>query len=258
MAGSFKASQLVLLLVAAARSLPTLEVGFCDSQGNGFFREQPSDQLERGDGVPFDNGTHLVINWRNDRRVSGRNVSRYHVDVKTTVPVLNLFVGQFGGFPQDVCAPGGSKARNAVNVEGSAGTCAPYAKGSHTEPRHTAFEIPVAMRLMTSWDIIVTVRGYGAYHDIGRPGEETPCTWWCHKYALPKHVPALSASPPPTPTPPPGLRPARTEPHGPHAWLTAHALRQLAQRSRATMAAAWARIRSARGGPVTLCYGRVC
>ena len=38
---------------------PDLEVGFCDSSGRGFFREQPMDQLERWE-MPFDNGTHLV------------------------------------------------------------------------------------------------------------------------------------------------------------------------------------------------------
>ena len=89
-------------------SKPDLEVGFCDSTGHGFYREQPADQLERWD-LPYDNGTHVVILWKNDKRVSGRNVSMYHVDVRTSVPVLNFFVGQFGGFPQDVCAPGGSK-----------------------------------------------------------------------------------------------------------------------------------------------------
>ena len=172
----------VLLLLAAGAGAELLEVGFCDGEGNGFLSEQPADQLERWE-LPYDNGTHLVINWRNDRRVSGRNVTAYHVDVKTSLPVLNFFVGTFGGFPQDVCAPGGSKARNAVNVEGSAGTCVPYAKDSYNHPRLTAFEIPAALRKIASWDIVVTVRGYGAHAPVGAPASAAvPCQWWCHKY----------------------------------------------------------------------------
>ena len=169
------------LAAAAASEYSPLEVGFCDQDGNGFYHEQPADQLERW-ATPFDNGTHLVIVWHNDRRVSGRNVSMYHVDVKTSVPVLNFFVGQFGGFPQDVCAPGGSKARNAVNVEGSAGTCVPYAYNAHRSERRTAFEIPAALRQMANWDVTVTVRGYGAHAPVGRPHEQTKCIWWCHTY----------------------------------------------------------------------------
>ena len=56
--------------------------------------------MERWD-LPYDNGTHLVIDWRNDRRVSGMNVSSYEVTVHTSLPILNWFVGIFGSFPQD-------------------------------------------------------------------------------------------------------------------------------------------------------------
>lgn len=138
----------------------------------------------------YDNGTHLIIYWRNDRRVSGRNVSAYNVMVQTSIPVLNFFVGQFGGFPQDLCAPGGSKARDAVNVEGSVGTCVPYAFNSHAQRRHTAFEIPAALRRMAAWDVTVTVRGYGSHSPPGRPKEATPCTWWCHRYQRPSRAAA--------------------------------------------------------------------
>ena len=113
---------------SAVLAAHTLEVGFCDKNGDGFFRVQPNEQLERWQ-TPYDNGTHLVIKWKSDRRVSGRNVTSYYVNAATSIPILNLFVGTFGGFPQDICAPGGSKARNAVNVEGSAGTCAHSALG---------------------------------------------------------------------------------------------------------------------------------
>lgn len=157
---------------------PDLEVGFCDSEGRGFFREQPADQLERWE-LPYDNGTHVVILWKNDKRVSGRNISMYMVDVRTSVPVLNFFVGQFGGFPQDVCAPGGSKARNQVNVEGSAGACSPYSAEDHKVQRRTAFEIPPTLRQLAKWDINVRVRGYGAHTPIGRPHEVAFTTWWC-------------------------------------------------------------------------------
>ena len=166
-------------------SKPDLEVGFCDSTGHGFYREQPADQLERWD-LPYDNGTHVVILWKNDKRVSGRNVSMYHVDVRTSVPVLNFFVGQFGGFPQDVCAPGGSKARNQVNVEGSAGACSPYGLEDHHVQRRTAFEIPPTLRKLAKWDIDVRVRGYGAHTPIGRPKEEVRTTWWCKVYRRPR------------------------------------------------------------------------
>ena len=46
--------------------------------------------------LPYDNGTHLVIDWRPDRRVCGRNVSSYFVDVSTSVPVLSFFARIFG------------------------------------------------------------------------------------------------------------------------------------------------------------------
>ena len=35
---------------------------------------------------------------------------------------------------------------------------------------------------MASWDIFVTVRGYGSHAPLGQPSEATPCEWWCHKY----------------------------------------------------------------------------
>ena len=189
---------LLLLLrpVAAATSeYSPLEVGFCDSNGDGFYHEQPEDQLERWQ-APFDNGTHLVILWKNDRRVSGRNVSSYYVDVKTSVPVLNFFVGQFGGFPQDLCHPGGSKARDAVNLEGSPSSCVPWAYNAHYDLQRTAFEIPSALRQLAQWDVAVTVRGYGTHSPVGKPEEATPAQWWCHKYRSVRREGALDDDPP--------------------------------------------------------------
>ena len=93
---------LLLLVVAIASAESSIDVGFCDDNGNGFYAEQPQSQMERWHPLPFDNGTHLVIPWRSDKRVSGMNVSAYEVDVKTSVPVLNIFIGTFGSFPQDV------------------------------------------------------------------------------------------------------------------------------------------------------------
>ena len=172
-----------LLLPSAIR--PNLILRWGLAQRGMASTEQPADQLERWD-LPYDNGTHVVILWKNDKRVSGRNVSMYHVDVRTSVPVLNFFVGQFGGFPQDVCAPGGSKARNQVNVEGSAGACSPYGLEDHHVQRRTAFEIPPTLRKLAKWDIDVRVRGYGAHTPIGRPKEEVRTTWWCKVYRRPR------------------------------------------------------------------------
>jgi len=100
-----------------------MEVGFCDAAGRGFYLVQPTNHLERWS-LPADNGTHLEIPWRPDRSACGRNVSSYFVDVQTSTPVLNLFIGVFGSFPQDLCDPRGSKAKNAVSLVDEGGTCA--------------------------------------------------------------------------------------------------------------------------------------
>ena len=67
-------------------------------------QQQPNDQLERWQ-LPYSNGTHLVVNWQPHAKLCGRNVSSYHVDVSTSMPVVNFFVGLFGQFPQDMCVP---------------------------------------------------------------------------------------------------------------------------------------------------------
>ena len=107
-----------------------MEVGFCDAAGRGFYQVQPTSHLERWS-LPFDNGTHLEIPWRPDRSACGRNVSSYFVDVQTSTPVLNLFIGVFGSFPQDLCDPRGSKAKNAVSLVDEGGT---YASPSSRPP----------------------------------------------------------------------------------------------------------------------------
>lgn len=170
-----------------------LDVGFCHSDGSGFLKEQPADQLERWN-RPYDNGTHLLIDWRPDRSVLGRNVTEYFVDVTTSVPVLNLFIGRFGSFPQDLCAPGGSQARNAVDVsETNAGaTCTPYER-ARPAWRQTSFPIPDPLRAITNWNVVVTVRGYGAHAPVGG-GEASPATWWCHKYARGRGEPTPARS----------------------------------------------------------------
>ena len=84
-----------------------------------------------------------------------------------------------------LCAPGGSKARDAVNVQGSAGTCTPYEADSHREQRQAAFEIPSVLRRLASWDMQVSARGYGTVHPIGKPEQVTRVTWWCHTYRGP-------------------------------------------------------------------------
>ncbi len=160
-----------------------MEVGFCDGRtGDGFYTTQPADHLERWS-LPVDNGTHLIIPWRPERRACGLNVSSYWVDVKTSTPVLNLFIGLFGSFPQDLCDPRGSKARDAVNVVDSGGTCSPYAGGTcSSRLRFTSFDVPASLRQMTKMDVQITVRGYGSLSPVGRPSERTPWVMWCHKY----------------------------------------------------------------------------
>ena len=175
-----------LALLTAASPARTVDVGFCASDGSGFFLEQPADHLERWN-LPYDNGSHLVIDWRPDRRVCGRNVSSYFVDVSTSVPVLSFFARIFGSFPQDICAPGGSKARDAVDIEESVeAACAPYPPASDgcQSERQTSFAIPAALRTLSSWDVEVTVRGYGSHAAVGdaKGAPPTDCTWWCHKY----------------------------------------------------------------------------
>jgi len=176
----------MLALLTAASPARTVDVGFCASDGSGFFLEQPADHLERWN-LPYDNGSHLVIDWRPDRRVCGRNVSSYFVDVSTSVPVLSFFARIFGSFPQDICAPGGSKARDAVDIEESVeAACAPYPPASDgcQSERQTSFAIPAALRTLSSWDVEVTVRGYGSHAAVGdaKGAPPTDCTWWCHKY----------------------------------------------------------------------------
>ena len=177
-----------------------MEVGFCDSQtGGGFYLEQPRDQLERWT-LPADNGTHLTIPWKPDRRACGLNVSSYFVDVKTSTPVLNFFMGIFGSFPQDLCDPRGSKARDAVQVEESesGGTCSPYPSWGCPSPRFTAFEVPSALRQMAKMDVTVTVRGYGSLSPIGSPEKRTPVVFWCHKYRRATSGSPTKGKPPPS------------------------------------------------------------
>ena len=212
------AGLLCMIYSAWVTATVPIEVGFCDANGQNFEPVQPADQLERWQ-LPYDNGTHLVIHWRPDRRLNGRNVTTYQVDVRTSLPVLNLFVGAFGGFPQDLCgalydpslahvfvglsplnhralmshtAPDGSKARDAVSVTetGEGATCSPYSNYASSVQRLTAFEIPEALRRIASWDVTVTVRGYGSHAPLGRPEEAVPATFWCHGYRRRKQGPS--------------------------------------------------------------------
>ena len=131
-------------------------VGFCNSDGSGFFGVQPADQLERWQ-LPHDNGTHLVIDWTADNRVCGRNVTGYYVDVRTSAPFLNVFVAMFGRFPQDVCDPG-SVARDSVDLEDAqTGTCSPYETFCAYKTRHSSFAIPSVLLQIAQLDVEVTI-----------------------------------------------------------------------------------------------------
>lgn len=161
--------------------VPRVATAFCRSDGSGFLAEQPTDQLERW--APMvDNGTHLVINWRADPRLCARNVTSYFVEVTTSTQILNFLMGQFGSFPQDLCAAGGSKARDAVEVEEEQPVCSPYETWCSRKERRTAFEIPPPLLQLLKWDIEVTVRAYGSHAPLGRPKDSVAASWWCHKY----------------------------------------------------------------------------
>jgi hypothetical protein len=168
-------------LAAAQRTAPRVQTAFCRSDGSGFLAEQPADQLERWSPM-VDNGTHLVIDWRADPRLCGRNVTSYFVEVSTSTPVLNFFIGRFGSFPQDLCAAEGSKARDAVQVEEEQPVCSPYEAWCARKDRRTAFEIPAALLQLLKWDVEVTVRAYGSHAALNRPGDVVAASWWCHKY----------------------------------------------------------------------------
>ena len=157
-----------------------LEVGFCDSNGQGFSTKQPADHIERWS-LPRDNGTHLVIPWRPHSKACGRNVTSYDVDVTTSASFLNFFVNAFGSFPQDMCDPRGSKAREATSA--SAPTCSLYEKSCEKNERLATFIVPRALRKLTLLDVEVTVRAYGSLAPLGKPQEKGErVVHWCHKY----------------------------------------------------------------------------
>jgi len=169
--------------LAATCATASMEVGFCRSDGSGFLATQPADQLERWV-LPVDNGSHLIIDWRADASVCSRNVSEYMVSVQTSMPVLNFFTSIFGSFPQDICAEGGSMAREAVNVQepGSSSSCSPYPRFCSGKVQRTTFEVPSVLRQLARANIEVTVRAYGAHAPAGHPERAQACSWWCHKY----------------------------------------------------------------------------
>jgi len=169
-----------------------MEVGFCDAAGRGFYQVQPTSHLERWS-LPFDNGTHLEIPWRPDRSACGRNVSSYFVDVQTSTPVLNLFIGVFGSFPQDLCDPRGSKAKNAVSLVDEGGTCP---RPHRTRPRpHRASTLATARALaLTGADSAPRVTRARPRRAGERAGERAPRP--CHTAdASPRLRPLRRCSP---------------------------------------------------------------
>ena len=162
-----------------------MEVGFCDDAHDGFSRSQPADQVERWE-LPYDNGTHLVVNWTPARWACYRNVTTYFVDVKTSSSSLNRFVDLFGRMPQDVCAAD-SKARSSVAVDdvqqggGQLSACTPYR--CYRWRQHTnvsSVPIPRALRALAGLDVIISIRATGTVEI--RPGVEKKVVFWCHKY----------------------------------------------------------------------------
>ena len=164
-----------------------IEIGFCDSAGNGFFTEQPADQLERWS-LPKDNGSHVVVHWSAAKKACGLNITSYLVDVSSSLPLLDHATRFFGAFPQDICA-GDSKARKTVGrkTDGVAhvelpSTCSPYPSACSKEQHLSAVPIPWALRFIARLDVVVTIRMYGTLAPVGRPSSGRPVVWSCHKY----------------------------------------------------------------------------
>lgn len=167
-----------------------LEVGFCDSDGRGFSTKQPADQLERWS-LPRDNGTHLVIPWHPHQKACGRNVTSYEVDVTTSASFLNFFVNAFGSFPQDMCDPKGSKAREATSA--TAPTCSLYEKNCEKNERIATFIVPRALRKLTVLDVEVTVIARGTLAPLNKSMEKGDrIIHWCHKYRKAQQFEQLS------------------------------------------------------------------
>ena len=173
-----------MILSAAAGAI---EIGFCDSAGNGFFTEQPADQLERWS-LPKDNGSHVVVHWSAAKKACGLNITSYLVDVSSSLPLLDHATRFFGAFPQDICA-GDSKARKTVGrkTDGVAhvelpSTCSPYPSACSKEQHLSAVPIPWALRFIARLDVVVTIRMYGTLAPVGRPSSGRPVVWSCHKY----------------------------------------------------------------------------
>ncbi len=171
------------ILSAAAGAI---EIGFCDSAGNGFFTEQPADQLERWS-LPKDNGSHVVVHWSAAKKACGLNITSYLVDVSSSLPLLDHATRFFGAFPQDICA-GDSKARKTVGrkTDGVAhvelpSTCSPYPSACSKEQHLSAVPIPWALRFIARLDVVVTIRMYGTLAPVGRPSSGRSVVWSCHK-----------------------------------------------------------------------------
>lgn len=158
-----------------------MEIGFCDSSMNGFFLVQPADQLERWT-LPIDNGTHLTVPWRPDKRLCGKKVSSMYVDVKTSTNFVNFFMGIFGSFPQDQCDPAGSKGRSAVNAQDTNGGPCPLYTWNCDFRRELSFELPGSLRRLVQTGVQVSTIGYGTISPPGNPAQRTNVTFWCHTY----------------------------------------------------------------------------
>ncbi|KAL1527620.1 hypothetical protein AB1Y20_009006 [Prymnesium parvum] len=158
-----------------------MEVGFCDCDLRGFSLQQPTCQHDRWD-LPVSNGTHLLITWRPDRRLCGMNVSSYFLDVRTSTPLVNFFMGIFGAFPQDMCDPRGSKARDAVHAADARGrTCSTYPRRCDFG-RQTSFELPPALKKVVQTGVQVSTMAYGTISPPGDPAVRSNVTFWCHVY----------------------------------------------------------------------------
>ena len=133
--------------------------------------------------------SQLVVNWRPGLAACGLNVTGYFVDVQTSSPLLNRFVGLFGVFPQDVCAAG-SKARQSLSVNGQTeipSACSPYPEACGRLPlRLSAVPIPLPLRALAGVDVEVWIRAYGTLAPVGQPGRSQAITFWCHKYRRPR------------------------------------------------------------------------
>ena len=154
------------------RRAGAIEIGFCDSAGNGFFTEQPADQLEPGRCQRTTARTWWCTGQRRRRRRAQHHVVL--VDVSSSLP-LRTTRRASSARSRRTFAPAtarrayvGRKTDGAAHVE-LPSTCSPYPSACSKEQHLSAVPIPWALRFIARLDVVVTIRMYGTLAPVGRP-----------------------------------------------------------------------------------------